>query len=92
MISNILNRNDYRLRTVAKTKIKKKATTDAIFENVWQMNALADADPQALRISVDTKATVNVRGYSRHGRSRGLEPVKALQTQPNNNRQLERTA
>jgi hypothetical protein len=42
------------------------------------MNALADADPQALRISVDTKATVNIGGYSRHGRSRGLEPVEAL--------------
>jgi hypothetical protein len=42
------------------------------------MNALADADPQALRISVDTKATVNIGEYSRHGRSRGLEPVKAL--------------
>lgn len=42
------------------------------------MNALADADPQTLRISVDTKATVNIGGYSRHGRSRGLEPVEAL--------------
>jgi len=31
-----------------------------------------------LRISVDTKATVNIGEYSRHGRSRGLEPVKAL--------------
>jgi hypothetical protein len=30
-----------------------------------------------LRISIDTKATVNVGEYSRHGRSRGLEPVKA---------------
>lgn len=42
------------------------------------MNALADADPETLRISMDTKATVNVGEYSRHGRSRGLEPVKAL--------------
>lgn len=41
------------------------------------MNALADADPQALRISVDTKATVDIGGYSRYGRSRGLGPVKA---------------
>lgn len=41
------------------------------------MNALADEDPQALRISVDTKATVNIGEYSRYGRSRGLEPVKA---------------
>lgn len=42
------------------------------------MNALADADPKALRISVDTKATVHVGEYSRNGRSRGLVPVKAL--------------
>ncbi len=42
------------------------------------MNALADEDPQALRISVDTKATVDIGEYSRYGRSRGLEPVKAL--------------
>jgi hypothetical protein len=42
------------------------------------MNALADADSQALRISVDTKATVDIGEYSRYGRSRGLEPVKAL--------------
>lgn len=31
-----------------------------------------------MRISIDTKATVNVGDYSRHGRSRGLEPVQAL--------------
>lgn len=42
------------------------------------MNALADADPETLRISMDTKATVNVGEYSLYGRSRGLEPVKAL--------------
>ena len=41
------------------------------------MNALADADWQALRISMDTKSTVNVGRYSRYGRSRGLESVKA---------------
>ena len=41
------------------------------------MNALADGDPEALRLSMDTKATVNVGEYSRYGRSRGLVPVKA---------------
>ena len=46
-ISNILNRNEYRLRTVAKTKVQKKTTeTDIIFANVWNMNASADADPE----------------------------------------------
>jgi hypothetical protein len=78
-ISNILNRHGYRLRTVEKTKVQKKtAETDAIFENVWEMNTFADADIETLRISMDTKATVNIGEYSRHGRSRGLEPVKAL--------------
>ena len=42
------------------------------------MNALADADEHTLRISIDTKATVNVGEYSRGGRSRGVEAVKAL--------------
>ena len=42
------------------------------------MNALADADPETLRISIDTKATINVGEYSRGGRSRGLEAVQAL--------------
>jgi hypothetical protein len=42
------------------------------------VNAQADAEPETLRISMDTKATVDVGEYSRYGRSRGLEPVKAL--------------
>jgi hypothetical protein len=44
---------------------------------VKRVNAEADADPQALRISLDTKATLNVGPYSRGGRSRGLQAVKA---------------
>ena len=42
------------------------------------MNALADADPETMRISIDTKATVNVGEYSKGGRSRGIDAVKAL--------------
>lgn len=41
------------------------------------MNALADADPETLRISMDTKATVHIGEYSRNGCSRGLKPVEA---------------
>jgi hypothetical protein len=41
------------------------------------MNCLADEDPQTLRIRVDTKATVDIGEYSRYGRSRGHEPIKA---------------
>ena len=42
------------------------------------MNALAHADAQTLRISIDTKATVHVGDYGRGGRSRGLVALKAL--------------
>jgi hypothetical protein len=42
------------------------------------MNAQADEDSETLRISIDTKATVNVGKYSRGGRSRGRKAVKAL--------------
>ena len=52
--------------------------TDPIFANVHQVNEEADSDPMTLRISVDTKATVNLGDYSRSGKSRGLEAVKAL--------------
>ena len=56
---------------------KKTMHTDAIFENVWAVNALGDDDGETLRISVDTKATIHVGAYSRGGRSRGLKPVQA---------------
>ena len=42
------------------------------------MNAEADMDPKALRISMDTKATIKVGDYSRGGRSRGNKAVAAL--------------
>jgi hypothetical protein len=56
---------------------KKTENVDAIFWNVWNVNALADADSEALRISMDTKATVHIGEYSRDGCSRGLKPVEA---------------
>lgn len=40
-------------------------------------NSLADDNEETIRLSIDTKATVNIGEYSRHGRSRCLEPVKA---------------
>lgn len=39
---------------------------------------MADADAESLRISMDTKAMVCIGAYSRHGQSRGLKAVKAL--------------
>ncbi|OQX00064.1 MAG: transposase [Desulfobacteraceae bacterium IS3] len=41
------------------------------------MNARADASPERLRISIDTKASVNIGEWSRGGCSRGLSPVVA---------------
>jgi hypothetical protein len=38
---------------------------------------VADAEPETVRISVDTKATVHLGPYSRGGCSRGLHPVAA---------------
>ena len=42
------------------------------------VNAAADADPESLRVSVDTKASVALGDYSRGGQARGLEAVQAL--------------
>jgi len=52
--------------------------TDLIFDNVRQVNDTVDADPSMLRISMDTKATISVGEYSKGGKSRGLEAIKAL--------------
>jgi len=51
--------------------------TDPIFDNVHAVNAWADAEPETLRISMDTKATVHVGEYSRGGRSRGRKALAA---------------
>jgi len=56
---------------------KKTAATDAIFANVNRENQAADADPQSVRISMDTKAVINLGPSSRGGLSRGLQPVAA---------------
>jgi hypothetical protein len=52
--------------------------TDPIFENIHAVNAEADLCPETIRISVDTKATVNIGEYSRNGKSRGSKAVEAV--------------
>jgi hypothetical protein len=52
--------------------------TDAIFAHVQQARADAAADPDTLRVSIDTKAKVKVGDFSRGGQARGGEAVKAL--------------
>lgn len=49
-----------------------------IFENVHARNAAADNNPECLRISIDTKATIHLGEYCRNGFSRAQTPVKAL--------------
>jgi DDE family transposase len=49
---------------------KKVPQTDAIFEQLSRVNPEADAAPDALRLSLDAKATVNVGPSSRRGKSR----------------------
>lgn len=78
-IGNILNRLGYRLRRVQKRKpVKRVRETDAIFENVERENQASDEREDSLRISIDTKAKVNVGEFSRGGEARGEEATQAL--------------
>jgi transposase len=53
-----------------KVALKKIPETDAIFSQLAQVNAQADADAHVLRLSLDAKASVWVGDYSRGGQSR----------------------
>ena len=78
-IRRILNRLDFRLRRVQKTKpLKKIKETDAIFDNVARANREADEDPTCLRISCDAKAKLKIGEFSRGGQSRDANERKAL--------------
>jgi hypothetical protein len=77
-ISNILNRLGFRLRRVQKTKpLKKVVETDAIFEQLEKVNQASDLREDSLRISIDTKAKVDLCNSSRGGTSRGRQAVQA---------------
>jgi hypothetical protein len=72
-----LNELGYGLKKVKKSQPKKKLPeTDAIFAQIAQVNAAADADDTQLRLSIDAKATVLVGLLSRGGYNR--VKVKAL--------------
>jgi Rhodopirellula transposase DDE domain len=49
---------------------KKIPQTDAIFEQVKQVNERADSTEETLRVSLDAKATVDIGPFSRRGKSR----------------------
>jgi transposase len=66
-----LNMLGYSLTKVAKCRPQKKAKqTDAIFEQLKQVNPEADRADDVLRISIDAKATVHIGPFSRRGKSR----------------------
>lgn len=56
-----------RCRKVAPKKIPE---TDAIFERLSHVNAVADKEESMLRLSLDAKASVSVGNYARGGASR----------------------
>src|SRR3954467_15812779 len=66
---DILNRMGYRIKRIQKAKpLKKTEETDAIFANVHAARRESGDDPEALEISIDTKAKVNEGDYSRGGK------------------------
>jgi hypothetical protein len=71
-LSRMLNKLGFKPRRVAKSKpLRKVPETDAIFETVHRINTEADADPEVIRLSIDTKTTVPIGNLSRGGKSRG---------------------
>ena len=74
----ILNRLDYCLRRVQKAKpLKKIPETEAIFDNLIDVNKASDSCADSLRISIDTKAKVDLCDSSRGGTSRCKKAVQA---------------
>jgi hypothetical protein len=72
VIRQRLNQMNYRLRRVVKAKPQKIIPeTEAIFEQVHQVNQKADEEETSLRISIDAKATVKVGDYDRGGKKSG---------------------
>jgi hypothetical protein len=66
-----LTQLDFRLQKVAKTEpLQKIPETDAIFEQVHQVNREADTTAGVLRLSLDTKARIKVGAFARGGQSR----------------------
>jgi DDE family transposase len=67
---DILNRMNYRLKRIRKGKpLKKTKETDAIFANVRVVREQVRDDPEALEISMDTKAKVALGEYVRGGKN-----------------------
>lgn len=78
-IGHIMNRLGYKLRRVQKAKpLKKIKETNAIFNQIKTINQEADEALDTIRISIDTKAKVDIGEYSRGGLTRSKTATKAL--------------
>src|SRR6266436_1769629 len=77
-IGHMLNRLGYRMRRVQKAKpVKRVRATEAIFDHVHQEHHASDDREDSLRISIDTKAKLNVGEFSRGGKIRGSKATQA---------------
>ena len=82
-LRNKLNDLGYCMRKVRKSRPQKKIPeTNAIFEQVHQINRASDQSQKVLRISLDTKATVKIGPFSRGGYSRQGEQACDHDFQP----------
>lgn len=72
-VADLLNKMDYKLKTVKRVKpLKKIEKTDTIFENVNKKKEEAFQGENTGLISIDTKDKVLIGPYSRKGKSRTL--------------------
>jgi len=70
-VNRKMNNLGFCLKKVAKCEPKKKIPeVNMIFEYVHNINALADATPGVLRLSMDAKAAIKVGPFSRGGYNR----------------------
>jgi len=77
-MGHMLNRLGYRMRRVQKAKpVKRVRATEAIFDHVHQEHHASDDREDSLRISIDTKAKLNVGEFSRGGTTRGSKATQA---------------
>jgi len=72
-----LNRLGFRLRRVQKANPQKSFRNRCIFDNLDKINTASDRREDSLRISIDTKAKVDLCDSSRGGTSRCRKAVKA---------------
>lgn len=73
-LRDILNRMNYRLKSIQKGKpLKKTEETDTIFENVHAAREKYQDDPETLEVSVDTKAKVSLGEYALGGKNQNRQ-------------------